>query len=372
MSNEAPSKINGNLPTARPPAAPRGMKQALQILNSPDPGGVLALAESIAAGVAHHDIAIETLFLTPQPGMSALTKLKGAFAASAHIVRGNYSAVIAYQAWPSIIVGLTGIIARRPRLIVHQTTVPSATSPPVRLLDRIIGSFGLYPVNIVNTSFTRSEYDSYPRGYRKHLRLIEHGVARPVLTCTRASTLQRYSIPDDRKIVLNTGRLVEQKNQDTLIRALTNLHECRLVVAGDGNLRNEFHALAKQLGVDDRVHLLGALPHDQTMELYGAADLFAFPSRHETFGISAVEAALLGIPTLVSDITVLQEVLTVEGQSPVAFIDATDVEAWTETLRQWCKDPPSSDVLQAFAKGLAIKYSDERMVEAYVELIGGR
>ena len=345
------------------------MKRVLQILNSPDPGGVLALAQSITDGVAHHGIMIETLFLTPRPGMSALAKIRGALAAAVRIVRGEYRAVIAYQAWPSIIVGLTGVIARRPRLIVHQTTIPSATAPLIRWLDRIIGSLGLYPVNVVNTAFTRSEFANYPRAYREHLKLIEHGVARPAVTCSRASTLRHYGIPDDAKILLNTGRLAEQKNQDTIIRTLPFLPDCRLVVAGNGDLHDDFIALAKALGVDERVHLLGALPHDQTMELYGAADLFVFPSRHETFGISAVEAALLAIPTLVSDIAVLREVLAVDGQSPVGFIDTIDVAAWTRTVRSWCTAPPPQAELQTFATALARKYSEKRMIDAYIELL---
>lgn len=345
------------------------MKRALQILNSPDPGGVLALAQSITEGVARHGIAIETLFLTPRAGMSAWARMRGALIAAARIVRGDHVAVIAYQAWPSIIVGLAGLIARRPRLIVHQTTIPSATAPLIRRLDRIIGSLGLYPVNVVNTVFTRSEFAAYPRAYRKHLRLIEHGVARPTITCTRAATLLRHGIADDRKILLNTGRLVEQKNQDTIIRSLASLPDCRLVIAGDGNLGADFHALAEELGVADRVHLLGALPHDETIELYGVADLFVFPSRHETFGISAVESALLAIPTLVSDIAVLREVLSVDGRSPVAFTGTTDVAAWTEALRSWCDNPPPRAELEEFAAALARKYSEERMIDAYVELL---
>ncbi len=350
-------------------ASPRRRARALQVIHSPDPGGVLALAQSITDGVAEQGIAIETVFLTPRPAMSAWAKIRGALAVASRIVRGRHEAVIAYQAWPSIVVALTGLVARPPRLIVHQTTVPSATAAPIRWLGGLIGSLGLYPVNVVNTVFTRNEFKAYPKAYRKHLKLIEHGVPRPVVTVAREATLRRHGVPDDRKILLNTARLVEEKNQDTIIRALPALPDCRLVVAGDGILRDEFQALADVLGVGDRVHLLGPLPHDQTIELYGAADLFVFPSLHETFGISAVEAALLAIPTLVSDIPVLREVLTVDGRSPVEFIGARDVAAWTERLRRWLSDPPPRAGLEAFAAALADKYSEARMIDAYVDLL---
>ena len=345
------------------------IRRGLQILNSPDPGGVLALAKSIADGLADNGIAIETHYLTARPGMSAWAKVGGALAAALRILRGRHDVVIAYQAWPSIIVGLVGLVARKPRLIVHQTTIPSATAAPIRLLDRVIGSIGLYPVNVVNTGFTRDEFGSYPAAYRRRLRLIEHGVDRPTLAGTRASILQHHGIPDDRTILLNTGRLVYQKGQDTIIRALAWLPDCRLVIAGDGDHRLKFETLATELGVGDRVHLLGALPHSRAIELYGAADLFLFPSHHETFGISAVEAVLLGVPTVVSDISVLREVLTVGGNSAVAFVGATDVSEWTAIIRKWCDEPPPLRELEEFAAALADKYSAERMIGAYLDIL---
>lgn len=343
--------------------------RALQILNSPDPGGVLSLSQGIANGVASHGIDVETIFLTPRTGMSTWTKLKGALHAGTRIARGDYEAVIAYQAWPSIVVGIAGLIARRSRLIVHQTTIPSATAMPVRLLDRLIGSLGLYPVNVVNTVFTRNEFADYPSAYRRRLKLIEHGVPCPVVTRTRQETLKRYGIPDDMKVILNTGRLVEQKNQDTIIRALPALPNARFVVAGDGHLRSAYLHLARTLGVEDRVHLLGSLAYPDVMELYGATDVFVFPSRHETFGISAVEAALLGIPTLVSDIPVLREVLCVEGKSPIAFVDETDVPAWGNAVRRWLLNPPARSELEDFGASLSCKYSELQMIAAYLELL---
>jgi glycosyltransferase involved in cell wall biosynthesis len=230
----------------------------------------------------------------------------------------------------------------------------------------LLGTIGLYPVNIVNTAFTRSEFDRYPGRYRRNLKLIEHGVERPVIHRTRAETLARYGIPDDRRILLNTGRLAAQKNQDTIIRALPRLPDCRLVVAGDGALKDEYLALARSLGLADRVHLLGARPHGEALQLYGAVDLFVFPSVHETFGISGVEAALLGIPTIVADIPVLREVLTIEGSNVVRFVPPMDVDGWSAAI---AAEPRPLAEREAFAAALGRRYSEQRMIDAYVELL---
>lgn len=344
-------------------------RRILQILNSPDPGGVLALSHGLARGLEPLGFAVDTTFVAPYANLSALTKVKGSVAVLWRIATGGHEALIAYQPWPSVLVGLAGLLVPWKRRIVHQTTMSDEIQAPVRRLGRLLGSVGLYPVNIVNSASTRSTFASYPSSYRRHLKLVEHGVERPSVTRPRRLTLERHGIPDGRKILLHTGRLSEEKNQATIIRALVELPDCRLVVAGEGDCREELTALAQELGVADRVHLLGAMPHHEAVQLYGIADLFVFPSLHETFGISAVEAALLGIPSLVSDIPTLREVLTVEGRSPVAFIAPTNVEVWTEHLRRWCEQPPEQAALNEFADQVGRRYSEQRMIEAYVELL---
>src|SRR5205807_727215 len=85
---------------------------------------------------------------------------------------------------------------------------------------------------------------------------------------SRADTLRRFGISDDRRILLNAGRLTDQKNQRVLIRALAQVPSARLVIAGEGPLRGDHTALAQQLGVADRLHLLGDVTRDDTEERY--------------------------------------------------------------------------------------------------------
>ncbi|WP_300972958.1 glycosyltransferase family 4 protein [Sphingomonas sp. LHG3406-1] len=349
------------------PAAEKG--RVIQLIHSPDPGGVLALANSIADGLERHDLPVETLFLTPAPGVPLAAKLKGALRMVRRLIADRDAAVIAYQAGPSIVAALANLVARRERLLIHQTTIPSATKAPVRWLGALLGTVGLYPVNIVNTVFTKGEFDDYPAAYRRRLLLIEHGVDRPAIRAARADTLRRYGIPAEGRILLNTARLVEEKTQDTIIRALVDLPDCRLVVAGTGDRRARYERLAASLGVADRVHLLGALPYGEVVELYGIADQFVFPSLHETFGISAVEAALLALPTIVADIKVLREVLTIDGETPVRFVAPRDVAGWVAAIRTFVDSPPPEAERRRFADRLARRYSTERMIDAYVALL---
>lgn len=343
----------------------------LQIVISPDPGGVLALSQSIGRGLTAHGYAVETAFVVSHPGASYVARARGAVQLAWQMATCRYEALIGYQPSTSILVGVIGAVLGNTKRIVHQTTIPQENSSLIQVLDRLVGRTRAYRHNVVNTVHTRNQYCAYPRAYRARMVLIEHGVPVPRPQRSRAATLERYGIPDDGVIVINTARLVAEKNHEVVLRALSRVTGVRLVVAGDGALRNYVEGLVSQFGLKDRVHLLGALSHADALELYGAADAFAFPSLHETFGISAVEAAMFGLPVIASDIPVLREVLQAEGNTAVRFEPPTDAAAWEVALQDLVSAPPDLEHLQNFARALSAKYSEERMLQSYLTLLRG-
>ncbi len=119
-----------------------------------------------------------------------------------------------------------------------------------------------------------------------------------------AANLPRLRQYDDDKITLFTlGRLEQRKGVEYLLRAYALLqkdypNQLRLVIAGDGPLREELHALAEQLHLNN-VEWLGyvtdlALPH-----MMASADIFCAPAiGQESFGYVIVEAMALGLPVV--------------------------------------------------------------------------
>jgi glycosyltransferase involved in cell wall biosynthesis len=86
---------------------------------------------------------------------------------------------------------------------------------------------------------------------------------------------------------------------DALAQAPENVH---LVVAGGGELLEEFKARAASAGVGDRVHFLGAVPHPELPAVLRAADLFLLTTEPpESFGIVVIEAMACGLPAIASD-----------------------------------------------------------------------
>jgi glycosyltransferase involved in cell wall biosynthesis len=97
--------------------------------------------------------------------------------------------------------------------------------------------------------------------------------------------------PDGVKVLLAVGRLHEQKDYPMLFRALKLIDENSnyvLWIAGEGSLRSELQALAKNLGIEERVLFLGI--RDDVSALMSAANIFVFPSAYEGFGLVVAEA----------------------------------------------------------------------------------
>jgi glycosyltransferase involved in cell wall biosynthesis len=102
------------------------------------------------------------------------------------------------------------------------------------------------------------------------------------------------------------GSLSAQKDQETIIKALVQLEDNKILhLAGDGERKNELLNLATDLGVADRVIFHG-LVHDIPAFL-AEMDMYIQSSKYEGFGLAAVEAMSAGLPTLCSDVPGLKE-----------------------------------------------------------------
>lgn len=112
------------------------------------------------------------------------------------------------------------------------------------------------------------------------------------------------------------ARIDPKKNLDLLIRAMAHLPaHVRLTIAGDGpaDLVKSLRRRADLLGVNDRLEWLGFVEPGDRTRLLESLDLLAMPSAFESFGLSAAEAMLHGVPVLVSERTGIAEVISRHG-----------------------------------------------------------
>ena len=137
----------------------------------------------------------------------------------------------------------------------------------------------------------------------------------------------------DRRVahILAVSRAVRRKGLDILIDAVRLLDlPCRLTVAGGGP---ELPALRERAGGDDRIRLLGAVGSDRVGELYRDADIFAFPTKVEPFGLAMVEAFAAGLAVITSTAPGALGDLAVPGGNCLVVADR-EPATWANVLRE--------------------------------------
>lgn len=127
--------------------------------------------------------------------------------------------------------------------------------------------------------------------------------------------------PDD-FVILQLGRLVPRKGVDNVIRSLAHLPRSiparLLIVGGDGPVPDaqrtpeigRLCAVAREAGVEDRVHFIGQRPREALRRHYAAANVFVTTPWYEPFGITPLEAMACGIPVIASAVGGLQYTVT--------------------------------------------------------------
>ena len=138
-------------------------------------------------------------------------------------------------------------------------------------------------------------------GVIKPIAVVSNGVDTRefVPTINRIAKRSEYKLPKDKILFFFLGRLDIDKHADTIIQALpktdTNVH---LVVAGEGKEEESFRALARDLGVSDRISWLGHLDLQQMKDVYQSVDCFVLMSPYEVQSIVTLQAIACGLPVL--------------------------------------------------------------------------
>ena len=169
------------------------------------------------------------------------------------------------------------------------------------------------------------------------LRVVSGGVDEeyflPPTNSERAAARASFRLGDEIAVV-TAARLVPVKCLDTLLEASKKLPGVQFILAGDGPLRANLEALARTLGITDRVMFAGQL--SDARDLLAAADIFALPSRSEGLSNSIMEAMACGLPVVASSIRANAEVVT-DGETGL-LVPVADVQALTKAIERLATD----------------------------------
>ena len=141
--------------------------------------------------------------------------------------------------------------------------------------------------------------------------------------------------------LVSAGRLLGWKGYHLAIRAFAraDLPNARYVILGDGPEKENLKALVKELGVQDRVEIVGAVPRPEVLERLGHADIFLHPSLHDSGGWATLEAMASGLPVICLDLGGPAVQVTLEvGRKIAAITPDQTVEDLSKAMRELATD----------------------------------
>ncbi|QQO21239.1 glycosyltransferase family 4 protein [Bradyrhizobium diazoefficiens] len=286
-----------------------------------------------------------------------------------HISTIKPDAVLTFQHFGNAIGGgVTRLVSRAP-VIANQVSSALSMSWPVRTADIVMGSLGFFDRITLNSQDMQREYSRYPAAYRSRMVHVPHGFDDKALTLSKTAARQQFNLPPDRVLLGCAARLHPHKRLDAAIRLLPDEPSWHLALAGQGADEARLRLLASELKVSERLHLLGEIAPSRMADFLACLDVFVFPTQAETFGLAAVEAANAGVPSVVTDLPVLREVLSYEGRPTALFVDASNHTKLSAAVSRLLTDQHLSDELRQNAKGLRLRYSVDAMVEEYVRIL---
>ncbi len=153
---------------------------------------------------------------------------------------------------------------------------------------------------------------------------------------SRVEIRNLYKIDEKCVVLGNVGRLIKQKNQIFLLKIFYYYHKMnsnsKLMIIGDGNLKDKIAKQIKNLGLDKYVILVK--PTEQIEKYYNAFDFFVFPSLFEGLGMVLIEAQISGLRCFASNNVIPK---TTKITDNIYFVDLKN------SPKEWAKMIPISN-----------------------------
>jgi glycosyltransferase involved in cell wall biosynthesis len=189
---------------------------------------------------------------------------------------------------------------------------------------------------------------------------------------------EAVGIPREAFVVGHVGRLAPEKNLPYLAQAVTKFLKmaphAHFLVVGEGASERDIRKIARNAGVNERVHLLGALDHPLLASAYQAMNVFAFASQTETQGMVLTEAMAAGAPVVAISGPGVNEILD-DGSNGRLLPSNASAQSFAEALDGLSRRPRDeltrmSEAAEATARRYTIDTCVDKALGIYDTLVG--
>ena len=147
--------------------------------------------------------------------------------------------------------------------------------------------------------------------------VIPNGIVYDLFRCdTDNERIRKQFVEPDSRMIFFVGRLVYEKGVQTVIEAmpmvLREFPDLRFLVAGTGPHARALQVMIEELGLGEKIKLLGFVDSEKLVKFYKCADITVVPSIYEPFGMVVLEAMVAGSPVIVADTGGLKEIVVHE------------------------------------------------------------
>jgi glycosyltransferase involved in cell wall biosynthesis len=185
----------------------------------------------------------------------------------------------------------------------------------------------------------------------------------------RQEAKRQLGLDDDKRYLLYVGRLVAVKGLDLLLDAFAQLvqnqRDVELVLVGDGAERLVLAQRATTLGIRDKVHFVGAQPHERVVLWMNAGDVFCLPSHKEGLPTVLLESLACGTPVVATSVGGIPEIVT-DGQVG-RLVHSRDPREMAACIEEVLETPWDRQQLRNY---VAERFSFEVVTRKLLEMYG--
>ena len=175
----------------------------------------------------------------------------------------------------------------------------------------------------------------------------------------------------DSFVVLGIMKWNQREDPLTLVNAFKQLYQlvprARLVLVGDGPLRDEVHAACSELA--GSVHHPGYVSYSRLPDWYGRADVFVHPAPDEPWGVSVTEALACGVPVIAADGVGAAAEMMMDSNHCVQVVANGDHASLAKKLAVLANNPNELQTLSSACKSIADRWHYRHTINAFQEAL---